>query len=223
MNKESPLLVLLGGPGSGKGTHGQTLSDTFHLRHLSTGAHFRRQMAERTPLGIIAQDYIDRGQLVPDEIATQFLIELLNELPAGEGFILDGYPRSLQQAHDLKKILQEKGAALSGALYLRISDEEIVRRLSGRLTCQDCEKTFHEIFNPPSVPGVCPACGGKLYRRDDDEPSTIRKRILVFHAGVEPLLEFYRTEKLLREIDAEGPSDQVRQIVIAAAQKAIAR
>lgn len=221
MNHAPLLLVLLGGPGSGKGTHGQALADAFSLRHLSTGAHFRRHMAKKTEWGLLAQGYIDRGRLVPDEVATRLLTDLLNELPAGEGFVLDGYPRSLVQARDLKGILVQRGQHLSAALYLKISEEEIVRRLSGRLTCRRCEQTFHEISNPPAVPGVCPACGGELYRRDDDQPDTIRKRVEVFHRSAAPLLEFYREENLLCEIEAEGPPGMVRDLVIRTARAAV--
>jgi adenylate kinase len=221
MNQEPLHLVLLGGPGSGKGTHGQALADAFHLRHLSTGAHFRRHMAQKTDLGVIAQGYIDRGQLVPDEVATRLLTGLLNDLPSAEGFVLDGYPRSLVQARDLKGILEARNKNLSAALYLKISDAEIIRRLSGRLTCRQCEQTFHELFNPPLTPGICPACGGELYRRDDDHPDTIRKRVQVFHQSAAPLLEFYRKENLLCEIDAEGPPARVRDLVVQAAREAI--
>lgn len=221
MNKDPLILVLLGGPGSGKGTHGQALADAFHLRHLSTGAHFRRHMAGQTPLGLLAQSFIDKGQLVPDEVATRLLADLLGEIPFDEGFILDGYPRSFRQAQDLKRILAERGTRLASAFYLRITDEEIVRRLSGRLTCRSCEKTFHKIFNPPPDLKVCPACGGELYCRDDDHPDTIKKRVQVFHRSAAPLLEFYRKENLLCEIDAEGPPAHVRDLVVQAVREAI--
>jgi adenylate kinase len=212
----------LGCPGSGKGTHGQVIADTLRLKHISTGDYFRSEIASHTPLGVLAATYINRGQLVPDTVATQLLAQILSRLEPQQGFILDGYPRSRPQADDLRQLLAQQHRALTAVFYLKVSDEEIMRRLSGRLTCRLCQKTFHQIFDPPLQPNICPACGGELYQRDDDKPKTIEKRLQVFHALTEPLITFYREQGVLHEIDAEGRMDVVRALVKAAAQTLLA-
>jgi adenylate kinase len=212
-------LIVLGGPGSGKGTHGQFIADTLKIRHISTGLRFRREIAEGTALGCLAETYIGRGQLVPDAVATRLVAEILSEREDAAGFILDGYPRSLPQAQDLNRLLQQKQQKLDAVFYLRVSDEEIVHRLAGRLTCQACGKTFHRIFQPPPRPGICPACGGELHQRADDAPATVRKRLLIYHEKTEPLIEFYREQKLIREIPAEGTPAEVKALVSTALQE----
>lgn len=216
--KKGLRLVVLGGPGSGKGTQGQIISSLLGLKHLSTGEYFRDHIQRGTELGVLAQSYIGRGMLVPDDVATRLLKDILQDLPPDEGFILDGYPRSLQQARDLSGLLQEQGQSLDAVFYLKVSDDEIVRRLSGRLVCRSCQKSFHILFQPPVRKNVCDHCGGPLFRRDDDNPGTIRQRIRVFHEMTEPLIAFYRETGLLREIDAEGLPAEVKGKVESAAR-----
>jgi adenylate kinase len=212
--------VLLGGPGSGKGTHGQALAEALGYQHLSSGEHFRDHIRRETPLGRRAKEPIDNGRLVSDEVASELVRAMLGECPDTSGFVLDGYPRSLAQAKALDGIVSVFGCEVTQTLYLAISDDEIVRRLSGRLTCRTCGRTCHETSKPPARPGVCDACGGELFRRADDEPATIRQRVAVFHQMIGPLLDFYRETGRLVEIAAEGPVHEVSARVIAKSRSA---
>jgi adenylate kinase len=211
-------LVVVGGPGSGKGTQGQTLATLLQLTHLSTGALFRDHIRRQTELGILAEKYISQGNLVPDQIATQLLRDTLGQLPAPAGFILDGYPRSLTQANDLQSMLEKQQQQLNAVLYLQVSDAEIIRRLSGRLVCSSCQQSFHREFAKPRQEGLCDHCGGELYQRSDDKADTIRERIRVFHEMTEPILSFYQEQQLLLEIKAEGTPLEVKQKVEAIAK-----
>ena len=209
------ITVLLGGPGSGKGTHGQALAAALGYEHLSSGGHFRDHIRRATPLGRRAREFIEDGQLVPDALALELVRAMLGDCTNARGFVLDGYPRSRAQAEALEKAVSELGCAVTQALYLAISDDEIVRRLSGRLTCRTCGRTCHEVSTPPARRGVCDACGGELSRRADDEPATILQRIGVFHRMISPLLDFYRETGRLVEVAAEGSVHEVSARVIA--------
>jgi adenylate kinase len=215
-----PIVVLMGGPGSGKGTHGQALAQALGYQHLSSGAHFRDHIRLETPLGRRAREPIEKGRLLPDEVASELVGAMLGGCPDASGFVLDGYPRSLAQAEALETIVSALGCEVTQTLYLAISDDEIVRRLSGRLTCRACGRTCHETSKPPARPGVCDACGGELFRRADDEPATIRQRVAVFHQMIGPLLDFYRETGRLVEIAAEGPVHEVSARVIAKSRSA---
>jgi adenylate kinase len=213
-----PIVVLLGGPGSGKGTHGQALAEALGYQHLSSGEHFRDHIRRATELGRRAREPIENGRLVPDDVASELVRTMLGECPDASGFVLDGYPRSRVQAEALEGIAPALGCAVAQTLYLAISADEIVRRLSGRLTCRACGRTCHETSKPPARPGRCDACGGELFRRTDDEPATIRQRLAEFHRTIGPLLDFYRETGRLREVAAEGPVQEVSARVIAQAQ-----
>jgi adenylate kinase len=211
-----PVIVLLGGPGSGKGTHGQTLARTLGFQHLSSGEHFRDHIRRATPLGLRARDRIEAGQLVPDEMAIELVREILSASPEARGFVLDGYPRSLAQAEALQVLAPDLGIVIAKTVFLQVSDNEIMRRLSGRLTCRACGATSHEILQPPAIAGVCDICGGALYRRTDDEPATIRNRITQFHEMTAPVVDFYRTTGILTEVPAEGQAKEVGARVVTA-------
>ena len=210
-----PVVVVLGGPGSGKGTHGQALASALGYQHLSSGEHFRDHIRRATPLGCRAREFIESGQLVPDEVAGELARAMLGGYPSASGFVLDGFPRSRAQAEALEGIVTALGGVVTQTLYLAISDDEMVRRLSGRLTCRTCGRTCHETSKPPAQPGACDACGGELFRRADDEPATIRRRVAVFHRMIDPLLDFYRGTGRLVEIAAEGPVQEVSARVVA--------
>ena len=212
-------LVLLGGPGSGKGTHGRAIAQALALAHISTGEKFREHMEAGTPLGILARGHIDRGELVPDDVTARFLSEILDGLAPEKGFVLDGYPRTLPQGRDLEAILRRTGRRLTAVIGLDVSDEEMLRRLSGRLTCRRCHATFHQENNPPPEPGRCPACGGELYQREDDNPETIRKRIGIYHERTRPLMDFFRAQGLYLDVKAEGPRDEVSGRMLAAVRE----
>ena len=211
-----PLIVLLGGPGSGKGTHGRALAEALRYQHLSSGEHLRDHVRRGTPLGRRAKDAIESGHLVSDELAIELAGAMLGGSSEARGFVMDGYPRSLAQAEALETIAAALECAVTQTIYLQISDDEMLRRLSGRLTCRACGQTCHETSQPPARPGVCDACGGELFRRADDEPTTIKERIAVFHRMIDPILAFYRASGRLSEVAAEGPVPAVSARVIGA-------
>jgi len=203
MDTPTPLrLLLIGGPGSGKGTQSRQLSERLGVPHISTGAVFRQEISANTPVGRQAAAYINHGQLVPDALADTVAREILDRPENSQGYVLDGYPRSLPQACELDRILSEQGRHLDGAIYLDVPDDEIVERLSGRLTCRQCQKTYHRIFYPPRQPGICDDCGGPLFQRDDDNETTVRARLKTFYAITAPVLDYYRQRGLLINIAA---------------------
>ncbi len=218
-NRSKPVIVLLGGPGSGKGTHGQSLAAALGYRHLSSGEHFRDHIRRATPLGRHVSKAIESGQLAPDELAEELARVMIGGYPEASGFVLDGYPRSLAQAEALETIVSALGCEVTQTFYLAVADDEIVRRLSGRLTCRACGRTCHETSKPPAQPGVCDTCGGELFRRTDDEPATIRQRVAVFHKMIGPLLDFYHETGRLVEIAAEGPVHEVSAQVFSTSRK----
>ncbi|MCB9077465.1 MAG: adenylate kinase [Anaerolineaceae bacterium] len=207
-------LVLLGGPGSGKGTQAEKLSKALALSHVSTGELFREHFKNNTPLGQLAKSYIERGELVPDDVTEGMVRERLSQPDVQQGFILDGFPRTIGQAEALTDMMTGMQRRLSGILYINVSDAEIVKRLSGRVTCQNCQTPFHTMYNPPTQEGLCDHCGGQLRRRDDDEPATVRARLRTYYGQTAPLISYYRALGLLYEIDGEGDvSDITRRIM----------
>ena len=192
-------LVLLGAPGAGKGTQAAFLKEHHNLAHISTGDIFRHNLKNKTPLGLEAKKYMDAGQLVPDEIVMKMVGEKLSEFADNEGFMLDGFPRTVAQAEFL-----ETKTKLDGVVLFNIDDEVIVKRLLSRAVCKDCGNVtnIHEHDK-------CPSCGGELYRRDDDNEETVRSRLKVFHDQTEPLIDFYRARNLLLDIDATGKPEEV--------------
>jgi adenylate kinase len=216
------VVVLLGGPGSGKGTHGLALAKALGYPHLSTGEHLREQIRRETPLGLRAQEAIQGGRLVSDDVVLELVRTMLSEDSEARGFVMDGYPRTEAQAAALETLVSEVDCVVTHTLYLAISDAEMMRRLSGRLTCRTCARTWPETPTRSLLAGRCDACGGELYRRVDDEPTTIQRRIDVFHRMIEPLLHFYRTSGRLTEVAAEGSVHEVSTRVIAAAGRATA-
>lgn len=214
------VVVLLGGPGSGKGTHGQALAEALDYLHLSSGERLREQIRRGTPLGRRAQEAIQGGGLVSDDLVLLLVRGMLSDGDGAgaRGFVMDGYPRTQAQAVTLETLVSEVDCVVTQTLYLAISDAEMMRRLSGRLTCRSCGRTWQESPMGPVLAGRCGACGGELFRRVDDEPATIQRRIDVFHRMIEPLLHFYRASGRLTEVAAEGSVQEVSARVIAAAR-----
>ncbi len=202
-------IVLLGGPGSGKGTQAEQLSKQLSLPHIATGDLFRENLRQATELGRLAKTYMDRGELVPDEITDAMVADRLARPDAHVGFILDGFPRTLHQAEALREMMVRLGRRLAGVLYINVPDAAIVDRLSGRLICRSCQSPYHVLFKPPAKNGVCDLCSGELYQRSDDNPATVRARLVTFHAQTEPLIAYYREAGLLHEIDGEGTVGQI--------------
>jgi adenylate kinase len=202
-------LVLLGPPGSGKGTQGERLQDDLELPYYATGDILRAAVREGTELGKAAKDYMDRGDLVPDEVIVGMIGERIDSSEAADGFILDGFPRTAPQAEALAAKLGELGRELTAVLLIDVSDEEVVRRLGGRRTCVENGHVFHVEFNPPKQEGVCDVDGSELIVRDDDKPEVIRHRLEQYHEKTAPLIDHYDSQSLLRQIDGAVAPDAV--------------
>jgi adenylate kinase len=202
-------LVLVGPPGAGKGTQAEFLAAHLSVPKISTGDIFRANVAAGTPLGIEARRYMDSGQLVPDEVTINMVRDRLAETDAGDGFLLDGFPRTVPQASALDKLLADLGVGLDLVLELVVDDDEVIRRLSGRRTCRGCGKIWHVIFDTPTHDGVCDRCGAQLYQRDDDKAETVSERLRVYARDTAPLVDFYGAQGKLVGIDATGPVEDV--------------
>jgi adenylate kinase len=212
-------LVLVGPPGAGKGTQAQFIASHFSVPKISTGDIFRANVSEGTDLGIEAKKYMDAGDLVPDEVTIAMVKDRLTHDDTTEGFLLDGFPRTVHQAEVLEEVLAVQGTALTVVLELVVDDEEVVRRLSGRRTCRRCGHVWHQDFDPPSRDGVCDRCGGELFQRDDDSEETIRHRLEVYADQTSPLIGYYGDRGFLRGVDATGPVEDVTERAINALRR----
>lgn len=210
-------LVLLGPPGAGKGTQAERLARATGALHVATGDMFRQAVREATPLGRLAKSFMDRGELVPDDVTVGLVRERLSQEDAAGGFILDGFPRTRPQAEALDRLLSELGRPLTAVLELAVPDDEVVRRLSGRRVCEACGRNYHVEFDPPARPGVCDACGGRLVQRDDDREETVRRRLEVYRRDTLPLRDFYARRGLLRSVPASGRPEDVTRALLSAA------
>jgi adenylate kinase len=201
-------LVLLGPPGSGKGTQGERLQQDFRLPYYATGDILRAAVRDGTDLGAEAKEYMDRGDLVPDEVIVGLIAERVSRQEAADGFILDGFPRTTTQAEALDSKMEELGRTLTAAILIEVSDDEVVRRLGGRRTCVKEGHVFHMEFDPPKNEGICDICGARLEIREDDKPEVVRHRPEQYHSKTEPLVAYYDRAGLLRRVDgALGPDD----------------
>lgn len=208
-------LILLGPPGAGKGTQAKMLTERFAVPQISTGDILRAAVRDRTPMGILAKSYMDAGALVPDEVVVGIVRERLQQSDCENGFILDGFPRTVPQADALQATLVELGKGLNAVVSLAVDVEALVERLTGRRTCRNCGRGFHVKYDPPRQAGLCDACGGELYQRDDDQESTIRNRLGVYQEQTSPLIDYYRKAGLLRTIDGMQEIGEVgRQILV---------
>ena len=203
-------ISIMGPPGGGKGTQAEILSEKLAIPHISTGAIIRNAIREKTQLGILAEDYIEKGQLIPDELAIDMVSHRLREKDCENGYILDGFPRTLPQA----RAMDEIGIELDCALNLLVADDVIVERLSGRRECKACAAPYHIKYNPPEKDGVCDKCGGVLISRDDDVTETIRKRLNVYHQETEPLIDFYKEKDLLVNVAGRETIEDTTQEVL---------
>ena len=215
-SKKPLVIIMLGAPGSGKGTQAVQLSKELGIPHISTGDLLRENIKNGTELGKQAKAYMDKGQLSPDELILDILFDRIARPDCANGYILDGVPRNTSQAHEIEDTLRGKARFL--VVNLKVADDEVVRRLSGRLTCKQCNRIYHKELNPPKQPGVCDACGGELYQRSDDQESVIKERLRVYYQQTKPLEEFYRNQKILVEIDASQKPEEVLKSALAQIQ-----
>jgi adenylate kinase len=210
-------LILLGPPGSGKGTQGERLQADFRLPYYATGDILRAAVRDGTDLGTQAKEYMDRGDLVPDDVIIGMIAERVQSPEAADGFILDGFPRTTAQAEALDEEIERLGKRLTAAILVDVSDDEVIRRLSGRRTCEKGGHIFHVDFDPPKEDGVCDVCGGRLVVRDDDKPEVVRNRLEQYHTKTEPLISYYESKGILRRVDGDqGPeevSDRIRALL----------
>ncbi len=203
------FIILLGAPGAGKGTQAQIINEKLGLPHISSGDIFRENLKNQTELGKLADSYIKAGQLVPDEITIRMIKERLSQPDCINGAILDGFPRTPQQADALEQMLTEFNACVESVTYISVADEVLIERLSGRWICRAQGHVYHILYNPPKVPGICDIDGSELYQRDDDKVETVRQRIKVYHQQTQPLIEYYQRKGLLVEIDGNQSIEKI--------------
>ncbi len=208
-------VVLMGGPGAGKGTQARRLEDALGIPQIASGDLFREHLSNDTNLGKLARTYIDRGDLVPDEVTVAMVKERLSREDCSTGAILDGFPRTIAQAENLDELLANMNEQITVVPYIHVDPEILLKRLAGRWTCRANGHVFHELFSPPQVSGVCDHDGSELYQRDDDTAETHRRRIEVYSKQTAPLLDYYRDKKLLVEIDGERSIDEIQRDLIA--------
>lgn len=208
-------LIVTGPPGAGKGTQASRVASERGLCRISTGDLLRAALAEGTPLGRQAKSYMEAGNLVPDDVILSIVAEELDREACRQGAVFDGFPRTVEQVRGLQRLLEEREARLERVLVIQVPEEEIVRRISGRRVCQNCEKLYHMSFDPPAAEGLCDACGGELVQRPDDRPDTIRRRLAVYLEETQPVIEFYERETSVpvTEIDGDRPIDEVAGVI----------
>ncbi len=209
-------LLLVGPPGAGKGTQAVHLAEHFAIPHISTGDIFRANIKGSTELGLLAKSYMDKGELVPDSVTNDMVADRLTKDDTKNGFLLDGYPRNLDQAKYIDGVLKERGIPLQFVLEFQLDNSEIVKRLSGRRVCKSCGAIFHIIFEKPKTEGICDKCGGELYQRDDDKESVIQNRLDIYDAHTAPIINYYKNLGLLKTISAAGEVSAISATAIAA-------
>lgn len=212
-------IIMLGSPGAGKGTQAQMIADQYHIPHVSTGDIFRANIKNGTELGMEAKKYMDQGLLVPDELTVKILLDRVAEEDCKEGYLLDGFPRTIPQAEVLDKALTELGDAIDYAINVDVPDENIVKRMSGRRACLSCGSTYHMEHIPPKKEGVCDKCGNELVLRDDDKPETVLNRLEVYHKQTQPLIQFYEEKGVLRTVDGTKPMKEVFDSIVEILEK----
>jgi adenylate kinase len=194
-------IIMLGAPGAGKGTQAKKIAEKYSIPHISTGDIFRANIKGGTELGMKAKSYMDQGQLVPDEVTINMLLDRISAADCENGYVLDGFPRTIPQAESLTKALEARGEKIDYAIDVDVPDQAIVTRMSGRRACVNCGATYHIVYNAPKKEGVCDVCGDKLVLRDDDKPETVQKRLTVYHDQTQPLIDYYKNAGVLKSVD----------------------
>ena len=207
-------IIFLGAPGAGKGTQAAAVAQELNLTHIASGDLFRQALEGRTGLGIQAKSYMEQGKLVPDEITIKMVLERVSAPDCESGVILDGFPRNLKQAEALDKALQEQGKDIDKTVYIKISEEELLKRLSERWICRHCQAPYHAVNSPPKVDGKCDKCNGELYQRPDDILETVKQRLKVYFAQTAPLIDYYSQMGKLLEVNGEGSVDEVSRKIV---------
>ncbi len=202
-------IIMLGAPGAGKGTQAKKIADHYQIPHISTGDIFRANIKDGTELGKKAKAFMDQGLLVPDELTCDLVTDRVTKEDCARGYILDGFPRTIPQAEALERSLQGMGTDIDYAVNVHVPDENIVNRMAGRRACLNCGGTYHTEFIPTKVEGICDVCGHELVLREDDKPETVQKRLDVYHAQTQPLIQFYGTKGILRTVDGTKEMDEV--------------
>lgn len=202
-------IIMLGAPGAGKGTQAKKIADKYKIPHISTGDIFRANIKEGTELGLKAKQFMDQGLLVPDEVTIGMLLDRIHQADCENGYVLDGFPRTIPQAESLTKALGEMGEQIDYAIDVDVPDENIVNRMSGRRACLKCGATYHVTFAPPKKEGICDVCGSELVLRDDDKPETVQKRLSVYHEQTQPLIEYYKKAGVLHFVDGTQEMEAV--------------
>jgi adenylate kinase len=210
MSSKALYFVLLGGPGAGKGTQAERLSEALGIPQVSTGDLFRENLKSETELGVLAKGYMDRGELVPDGVTVGMVRERLSRRGCSQGAILDGFPRTVAQAEALDALLTDLGTKLAAVPYIKVPEDVLLARLAGRWTCRGCGAMYHQVFSPPQETGICDRCGGELYQRPDDTPETQKHRIEVYFEQTAPLIDRYRKTGLLVEVDGRPGIDEIQ-------------
>ncbi len=207
-------LIMLGAPGAGKGTQAKKISAKYKIPHISTGDIFRTNIKSGTELGMKAKAFMDQGQLVPDEITIGMLLDRIKETDCENGYVLDGFPRTIPQAESLTKALTELGDKIDWAVNVDVPDEDIISRMSGRRACLGCGQTYHVVYNAPKQEGICDVCGQELILREDDKPETVGRRLEVYHEQTQPLIDYYRAAGVLAEVDGTQDLEKVFQDIV---------
>lgn len=207
-------IIILGAPGAGKGTQAEILSREMNLPRIASGDLFRQALEEKSELGLLAKSYMEEGRLVPDEIAIRMVLERISLPDCVSGCLFDGFPRTLEQAEALDKALAEQGKSIAKVIYIQVTKEEFLKRLSGRWLCRNCQTPYHLVTSPPKVQGKCDKCGGELYQRPDDNEETVRERLGVFFAQTAPILDYYRKQNKLIEVNGNlGIQEVAREVI----------
>lgn len=207
-------IIMLGAPGAGKGTQAKKIAAKYAIPHISTGDIFRANIKNNTELGQKAKTYMDKGELVPDELVVDLIMDRFKEADCANGYVLDGFPRTIPQAEALDKALSANGESVDYAVNVEVPDENIINRMSGRRACVGCGATYHIQFNPTKVEGICDACGEKLILRDDDKPETVKNRLSVYHEQTQPLIDYYKNQGILKSVDGTQPMDEVFKAIV---------
>lgn len=208
-------IIMLGAPGAGKGTQAKKIAEKYGIPHISTGDIFRANIKGGTELGMKAKFYMDQGQLVPDDVTIGMLLDRISQADCENGYVLDGFPRTIPLAESLTEALEKRGEKMDFAVDVDVPDEAIVTRMGGRRACLKCGATYHIEFNPPKAEGLCDACQDKLVLRDDDKPETVQKRLTVYHDQTQPLIDYYKGQGILVTVDGTKELNQVFQDIVA--------